>query len=107
MNNNMIGKAMLITLAEMGVKIDRFDNTDEGIVLLFTVPKSSHYKGANDIEMAGKHLAKRVKDAFESMGVVFTDCRYRIRDEVWTKDTAEFAMKMAYKNMGYKDWEMR
>ena len=107
MNNGMLGKAMLITYAEMGVQIDQFDNTDEGIILLFTVPKNSYQKGLNDIEMSGKHLASRVKYTLEEMGMVFSDCRYGIRDEYWTKDKAEFAKKMAYKDMGYKDWQMR
>ena len=51
MNNNVIGQAMLITYAELGVQIDKFDNTDAGIVLLFSVPKNSYHKGANNIEI--------------------------------------------------------
>ena len=107
MNNNLIGQAMLITFAEMGVQIDRFDNTDEGIVLLFSVPKSSYRIGVNDNEMSGEHLAKRVKKLMKATGVVFADCRYKTRDEDWTKDKAEFAKKMAYKDMGYKDWQIK
>jgi hypothetical protein len=104
MSNNMFGQAMLITYAEMGVQIDRFDNTDAGVVLLFTVPKHSYHKGINDIEMSGKHLASRVKHTLEKMGVIFADCRYGIRDEYWNENKAEIAKKMAYKDMGYKDW---
>lgn len=107
MNTNMIAKSMLIVFAEMGVQIDKFDNTDEGIILLFTVPKSSYRKGANDVEMADEHLAKRVKKAFKGMGVVFADCRYRTRDEVWTEEKAKLAKRAAYKDLGYKDWEIR
>ena len=107
MNNNMIGQAMLITYAELGVQIDRFDNTDAGIVLLFSVPKSSYHKGANDIEMSGKHLASRVKRTLEEMGVVFADCRYKTRDEYWNEDMAKSARKMEYKDMGYKDWQIK
>jgi len=107
MNNNMIGQAMLITYAEMGVQIDNFDNTDTGIVFLFTVPKHSYHKDAKDIEMSGKHLASRVKHTLEKMGVIFADCRYGIRDEYWTKDKAEIAKKKAYNAMGYKDWQIK
>lgn len=107
MNNNMIGQAMLITYAELGVKIDKLDNTDTGIVLLFSVPKSSYHKGADDIEMSGKHLAQRVKRTLEGMGMVFADCRYKTRNEHWNEDMANLARKMAYKNMGYKDWQIR
>ena len=35
MNNNMLSQAMLITYAEMGVKIDMFDNTDNGITVIY------------------------------------------------------------------------
>ena len=106
MNNNMLGQAMLITYAEMGVKIDMFDNTDNGIILLFTVPKNSYDKDVNNIEMSGKHLASRVKHTLEEMGVFFADCRYGIRDEYWTKDNADAAKKIAYKDMGYRDWQI-
>lgn len=102
MNNNMIGQAMLITYAELGVQIVKFDNTDAGVVLLFSVPKSSYHKGANDIEMSGKYLAQRVKKTLEGMGMVFADCRYKTRDEYWNEDMANLARKMAY-----KDWQIK
>lgn len=107
MNNNMMGRSMLITYAELGVQIDKFDNTDAGIILLFSVPKSSYHKGANDIEMSGKYLAQRVKRTLEEMGIVFADCKYKTRDEYWNEDMAKLARKMAYKDMGYKDWQIK
>lgn len=103
----MMGQAMLIAYAELGVKIDRFDNTDTGIILLFTVPKSSYHKDVNNVEMSGKYLASRVKHTLEETGVVFVDCRCKIRDEYWSEDNAKFAKKMAYKDMGYKDWQIK
>lgn len=104
--SNMIGQAMLITYAEMGVKIDMFDNTDKGVVLLFTVPKSSYEIDANGEEMSGKHLASRVKHTLEKVGVKFADIRYSVRDENWDKAKAEETKRMAYKDMGYKEWEV-
>lgn len=106
MNNNMIGRAMLITYAEMGVMIDKFDNVDEGIILLFTVPKSSYHIDAKGEQMAGKHLASRVKHTLEAMGMVFANIRYHIRDEHWDTAKAEIAKRSAYKDMGYKDWQI-
>lgn len=106
-DNFMIGRAVLITYAELGVQIDKCDNTDAGIVLLFSVPKSSYHKGANGIEMSGKHLALRIRQTLEEMGVVFVACKYKIRDECWNEDMAELAKKAAYKDMGYKDWQIR
>ena len=107
MNNNMISQAMLLTYAKLGVQIDKFDNTDKGIVLLFSVPKSSYHKGVNNIEMSGKHLAQRVKQTLTEMGVVFADCRYKTRNEHWDEQMAEAAKKMLYKDMGYKDWQIK
>jgi len=106
MNNGMMGKAMLVTYAEMGVVIDKFDDVDEGVILLFTVPKSSYHIGAKGVEMSGRHLASRVKQTLEEMGMVFTDIRYHIRDEHWDATKAEIAKRAAYKDMGYKDWQI-
>ena len=107
MNNNMMSKVMLITYAELGVQITKFDNTDTGIVLYFTVPKGSYHKNANNIEMSGKHLASRVKHTLEEMGMIFAICKYKVRDEYWNEDMASLARKMAYKDMGYKDWQIK
>lgn len=107
MNNNMLGQAMLITFAELGVRIDKLDNTDKGIVLLFTVPKNSYHKNVDNIEMSGKNLASIMKHKLEGMGIVFADCRCKIRDEYWDEEKSKFARRMAYKDMGYKDWQIK
>jgi hypothetical protein len=106
MNNGMLGQAMLITYAEMGVVIDKFDDVDEGVILLFTVPKTSYNIDAKGEQMAGKHLASRVKHTLEDFGMVFADIRYHVRDEHWDKTKAEIAKRAAYKDMGYKDWQI-
>lgn len=107
MNSNIMGQSMLITYAGFGVQIDRFDDTDTGIIFLFSVPKNSYRKNADNIEMSGRHLALRVKQTLEDMGVVFADCRYKVRDEYWNEDMEKSAMKTACKDMGYKDWQIK
>ena len=97
---------MLITYAEMGVVIDKFEDVDDGVILLFTVPKSSYNIDTKGEQMAGKHLAYMVKTTLEEMGMVFADIRYHIRDEYWDKTKAETAKRTAYKDMGYKDWQI-
>ena len=104
--NDYLGTAMLATYAELGVQIDRFDNTDKGVVLYFYVPFSSWHLNAERQEMAGPVLAKRVKETLQEMGIVFATCKYKIRNEHWTKDKAKEARQIAYKNMGYKDWQL-
>lgn len=101
----MMGTAMYLTIMEEGVQIDRFDNTDNGIVFLFTVPKSSYQHDAHGKEMSGKHLASRVKHMYEDMGVKFADIRYGIRDEHWNELKAAAAKQAAYSHLGYKRWE--
>ena len=104
--NSMISKAILITYAKMGVRIDMMDNTDTGIIFLFTVPKNSYHKDANGIEMSGKHLASRVKHTLEEMGIVFADCRYGIRDEHWDEAKAEHNKNLALEAaVNYKKWQ--
>lgn len=105
MNNGMMGKAMLITWASLGVQVDRFDDTDDGVIFLFTVPQSSYERGADGEEMSGKHLASRVKTTLEKMGMKFADIRYGIRDEYWDKTKAENAQKAVYKDLGYSKWQ--
>lgn len=106
MNSGMMGQAILITYAEMGVMIDKFDDVNEGAILLFTVPKTSYHIDAKGEQMAGKHLASRVKHTLEDFGVVFADIRYHIRDEHWDVAKAQAAKREAYKDMGYKDWQI-
>ena len=106
MNNSMLCQAILITYAEMGVVIDKFEDVDDGVILLFTVPKSSYNIDAKGEQIAGKHLASMVKTTLEEMGMVFADIRYHIRNEYWDKTKAETVKRAAYKDMGYKDWQI-
>lgn len=106
MNNNALGNAMLVTYAQMGVKIDRLEDTDDGIIFLFTVPKSSWEFDVHGKEMSGKHLASRVKETLEDMGMIFADIRYGIRNEHWDKTKGDAAKNEALTDMGYKKWQI-
>ena len=106
MNSNMLAQAMLVTYAQMGVQIDRLEDTDDGIIFLFTVPKTSWEFDANGEEMSGKHLATRVRDTLKEMGMVFADIRYGIRREHWDKAKGDAAKNAALKDMGYKKWQI-
>ena len=97
---------MLITYAEMGVVIDKFEDVDDGVILLFTVPKSSYNIDAKGEQMAGKHLASRVKYTLEALCMVFADIRYHIRDDHWGKTKTDTAKRATYKDIGYKDWQI-
>jgi len=106
MDNNLIGQAMFIVFSEFGVIFDKIDNTDAGVIMRFTVPKSSYCKDAHDFEMSGKHLASVVKHKLEDMKIIFSDIRYHIREEDWTREKANIARRNAYKELGYKNWQI-
>lgn len=95
-------KGLLIALRELGIQIDRLDEAGNGLVFLFTVPKSSTQRDANGEEMSGKHLASIVKYRLEKMGMVFSDIRYHIRDEHWDDEKRATAREEAYRDVGYK-----
>lgn len=104
--NEMFIKGMIVGFAEMGIIIDHSDETDDGVILLFTVPKSSYRIDANGIEMSGKHLASRLKQTFEEMGMKFVDIRYGIRDEHWDEAKAEHNKNLALEAaVNYKKWQ--
>ena len=104
--NNAFSTGMLAAFAEMGIKIDYFDNTDNGVILYFTVPSSSYNIDAKGLEMSGKHLASIVKHKFEGIGIKFTDIKYAIRNEYWDELKAQEAKQIALNNLGYKEWQI-
>ena len=103
----MLGVAILATFARYGVQIDRFENTDAGMILYFSVPRRSYYRNADSIEMSDNFLASRIKATLQELGIVFAECKYKTRDEEWTEEKANTAEREAYKYMGYKDWQMK
>lgn len=92
-----IGSAMMITLAGLGVKIEREIEGADGLAVYISVPEHSYQFNANGSEMAGTTLAKRYKRAMEDMGVKRLTVKSRIRSgEMWTEDMrtmAELDMK--------------
>ena len=100
MNNSLMAKGMLITFAELGVKIDKFDETDRGVILYMSVPKTSYEQAEHGDAAVGGALATKVKKMLSMLGTKFADCRYKIRDEHLTKEMAEMAKIEAKKDMG-------
>lgn len=97
MNKDLIGKAAWITMAEMGVIVDRYGQTDNGLIFYMSVPKTSY-----ECE-GGKEIARAVKRCLTQLGVKFADCRYKIRDEHWTAEKAALAVIEAKKLVDYQE----
>lgn len=104
--NKAMFAGIYIGFMKSGLQIERLENRDDGVVFLYSVPKSADEWDVHGKQMSGKHLASRIKYMLEDFGVKFADCRYRIRDEHWDKAKAAAAEKAAYKDMGYKRWQM-
>lgn len=89
----------LITWAEMGITVDKEVETDTSYSLYISVPEHSYHKDVNGIEMAGKHLATRIKTSLIEMGVQNLSVMFKVRaGDNWTKEKA----LEAYNTMGRK-----
>ena len=92
----MLGETMLITWAGFGLFITKTDETQENLTIYISVPRTSYERNAYNEEMSGRFLAKRFKEAMNDMGLKRLTVKYKIRDEIWTKEKrveAELNMK--------------
>ena len=97
MNKFQIGQAAWVVMADIGVIVDHYEPTDDGLIFYMSVPKTS-YKCEG-----GKEIAKAVKQCLKALGVKFADCRYKIRDEHWTAEKAALAVIEAKKQVDYPE----
>ena len=89
----------LITWAEMGITVDKKVETDTSYSLYISVPEHSYNKDVDGNEMAGKHLATRIKTTLTEMGVQNLSVMFKVRaGDNWTKEKA----LEAYNTMGRK-----
>lgn len=97
MDKFRIGQAAWVTMADMGVIVDRYEQTDNGLIFYMSVPKTSY-----ECE-GGAAIAKATKRCLKTLGVKFADCRYKIRDEHWTAEKAALAVIEAKKQVDYPE----
>lgn len=102
MNYSLMAKGIIIALREMGMQGIRLDEDDDGIIMYYSVPKSSDHRDANGNEMAGKHLALTIRRKLEELGWEFSICRYQIRDEHWDDAKRIAAGNAAKKELGLR-----
>lgn len=99
----IFSKALFVIWMGLGVQIERAERFNNGTLCHFSVPQSSFARGAQGKEMAGKHLASRFKSTLETMGLKFTDCQYRIREEHWTEEDGKCAEDAMRENLSNLD----
>lgn len=104
MNNNVIGEAMYITWCGFGIIIDNIIETYDSLTIYISVPKTSNHIDANDNEMSGAFLAKRIKQTLTEMGVKRLTVKYKIRDEVWSEEKRLAAEAQAKKELFRSQW---
>jgi hypothetical protein len=99
MSINM-GNVVLLALTELGVRIENSLETQESLTLYISVPEHSYRLNADDEEMSGKALAKRVKEVLADMGVKRLILKYKTRSgEYWTKEMSEQALLAVRKKL--------
>ena len=95
MNNELMAKGMMIAFRGLGIEIENWVDTPEGVpVIYISVPKESTDVGPTGIALAGKKLADRVFTKLNEMGAV-CQVKFKIRDEVWTKEKRLLAEEIA------------
>lgn len=92
MTKGLLGKAMLLAWAELGIRVEKHNETSGNPELYISVPEHSYRSDATNNEMAGMYLAKTIKRSFVEMGAKDVILKAKIRKgEHWTKEMAEAA----------------
>lgn len=92
MTKGLLGKAMLLAWAELGVVVEKHNETSGNPELYISVPEHSYRSDATNNEMAGMYLAKTIKRSFVEMGAKDVILKVKIRKgEHWAKEMAEAA----------------
>lgn len=87
-----MGIGMMLGWAQMGVVLDKQLETQESLTIYISVPEHSYERNAQGVEMAGTHLAKRIKEILAEMGVKRLTVKYKIRTgDYWTKEKSKQA----------------
>lgn len=87
-----MGEAVMLTMAQMGLKLVNQIETQESLEIWVTVPETSYEVDVDGIQMAGMHLAKRYKETLEMLGLKRLTVKAKIRKgDHWTKEKSEAA----------------
>lgn len=83
MYDKFIAKGILLGMESMGVIIHKLEEDNNDIILYFSVPRTSSNINDKGEQMAGKVLSRRVKETLSGLGLKFSVCKFKIRDEDW------------------------
>ena len=88
MDNTLLAEGMLLGLRSFGMVIDKW----EGNVMYISVPSDTTDYKENFEKLAGKKLADRIQTKLRDLGCKDLQIKYRIRNEVWTKEKRDMIL---------------
>lgn len=86
MNNELMAKVIMTTFRGLGIQIEDWADTPTSTTIYISVPKETTDTRPTGVKLAGKALADRMLTAMRDMGANNLVIKFRIRDEVWTKE---------------------
>ena len=89
MNNRLLAEGMLLGMSSFGMVIDKWEEN----IMYISVPKDSTDYGPAGEALAGKKLADRIQTKLRDLGCKDLRIKYKIRDEIWTKEKRESILK--------------
>ena len=95
----MIGTAVVLAWAQLGVKIENFEESEGKATVWISVPEMSNGIDAHGNEMSGKLLIKRLKQKIAEMGAPISIIGRVRSGELWTEEAGEKAMEAAQKEI--------
>ena len=84
MDNRLLAQGMLLGMESLGVVIDKWEED----VMYISVPKDTTDYREESEKLAGKKLADRLQTKLGAIAKGLK-IKYRIRDEIWTKEKRE------------------
>jgi hypothetical protein len=89
MNSRLLAEGMLLGMSSFGMVIDKWEDN----IMYISVPKDSTDYGPTGEALAGKKLADRIQTKLRDLGCKDLRIKYKIRDEIWTKEKRESILK--------------
>lgn len=89
MDNRLLAEGMLLGMSSFGMIIDKWEDN----IMYISVPKESIDYGPTGEALAGKKLADRILTKLRDLGIKDMQIKYRIRDEIWTKEKRDQILK--------------
>lgn len=101
MRSDLMAQGMVIAFRGLGIQIENWVDTPSGEPIIYiSVPKESTDIGPDGTALAGKKLADRIFTKLAEMSSK-AQIKYKIRDEIWTKEKRLEAEEYAKRGVFY------